>query len=539
MSQTCIIASKLEKLKFDNSKEKVLYIEDYVEISSVAEARKLTDKIFSHNTDFITEFDYKGYKITWSWYSDVFQFCIKYLEIERLTQAIDALDVQYLKIGNISPQYRKVLEVYFFNKKIVSSALEGRFSLSIKQILFNAITLLFSIVSMLYFILKPGRNIGTYTGDFVYKNTKSDFRLNHLYETYKENNIQFIEFIRNTTIKNFFINTFKRKRFAIHYMSIIFFVDLFMKKTKYSKQPKDFYQSVLYNYYHANTVLAKSTLIIERILKALRVDKFVLISFSSRSASLAIAANSLSIKTIGIMHGLQQKDYAVYEFMQSYQESKKIGCDVYGVWSEYYLEYFRKYSKVSTKNSFQFSGLLRPVKNMNQSSPFKRVSKDKIRVLLISEPLVSVLEIAPYVKCLLENNDIEVTIKIRPMIRDLYYEKIKAELPYDKNINIVSGDIKETGKKFDVFIGSYSTTVIEASLIGKISVLLDTKKWGDYFNIDTLISNKSLIVRNPETLCNSILSRIENEHSLDTIGLTKDRFFGNNMDGAQWIVDQL
>ena len=539
MSQTCIIASKLEKLKFDNSKEKVLYIEDYVEISSVAEARKLTDKIFSHNTDFITEFDYKGYKITWSWYSDVFQFCIKYLEIERLTQAIDALDVQYLKIGNISPQYRKVLEVYFFNKKIVSSALEGRFSLSIKQILFNAITLLFSIVSMLYFILKPGRNIGTYTGDFVYKNTKSDFRLNHLYETYKENNIQFIEFIRNTTIKNFFINTFKRKRFAIHYMSIIFFVDLLMKKTKYNKQPKDLYQSVLFEYYRANIVLTKSTLIIERILKVLRVDKFVLISFSSRSASLAIAAKSLGIKTIGIMHGLQQKDYAVYEFMQSYQESKKIGCDIYGVWSEYYLEYFRKYSKISTKNSFQFSGLLRPVKNMNQSSPFKRVSKDKIRVLLISEPLVSVLEIAPYVKCLLENNDIEVTIKIRPMIRDLYYEKIKAELPYDKNINIVSGDIKETGKKFDVFIGSYSTTVIEASLIGKISVLLDTKKWGDYFNIDTLISNKSLIVRNPETLYNSILSRIENEHSLDTIGLTKDRFFGNNMDGAQWIVDQL
>ena len=539
MSQTCIISSKSEKLKFDNSKEKVLYIEDYVEISSVAEARKLTDRIFSHNADFIAGSDYKGYKVTWSWYSDVFQFCIKYLEIERLTQAIDALDVQHLKIGNISPQYRKVLEVCYFNKKVVSSALEGGPLLSMKQVLFNTATLLFSMASILYFILRPGRNVATYTGDFVYKNTKSDFRLNHLYEKYKENNIQFIEFIRDTTIKNFFINTFKRKRFAIHYMSIIFFVDLFMKSAQYSKQPHDFYQSILYDYYHANIVLTKSTLIIEQILKVLRVDKFVLISFSSRSASLAIAAKSLGIKTIGIMHGLQQKDDTVYEFMQSYQESKKIGCDIYGVWSEHYLEYFRKYSKISTKNSFQFSGLLRPVKNMNQSSPFKRVSKDKIRVLLISEPLVSVLEIAPYVKCLLENNDIEVTIKIRPMIRDLYYEKIKAELPYDKNINIVSGDIKETGKKFDVFIGSYSTTVIEASLIGKISVLLDTKKWGDYFNIDTLISNKSLIVRNPETLCNSILSRIENEHSLDTIGLTKDRFFGNNMDGAQWIVDQL
>ena len=373
MSQTCIIASKSEKLKFDNSKDKALYIEDYVEISSVAEARKLTDRIFSHNADFIAGSDYKGYKVTWSWYSDVFQFCIKYLEIERLTQAIDALDVQHLKIGNISPQYRKVLEVCYFNKKVVSSALEGGPLLSMKQVLFNTATLLFSMASILYFILRPGRNVATYTGDFVYKNTKSDFRLNHLYEKYKENNIQFIEFIRDTTIKNFFINTFKRKRFAIHYMSIIFFVDLLMKKTKYNKQPKDLYQSVLFEYYRANIVLTKSTLIIEQILKFLRVDKFVLISFSSRSAPLAIAAKSLGVKTIGIMHGLSQKEYAVQEFVQSYQESKKIGCDIYGVWSEYYLEYFRKYSKISTKNSFQLSGLLRPAKSINQSNTFERV----------------------------------------------------------------------------------------------------------------------------------------------------------------------
>ena len=59
--------------------------------------------------------------------------------------------------------------------------------------------------------------------------------------------------------------------------------------------------------------------------------------------------------------------------MQSYQESKKIGCDIYGVWSEYYLEYFRKYSKISTKNSFQLSGLLRPAKSINQSNTFERV----------------------------------------------------------------------------------------------------------------------------------------------------------------------
>jgi len=539
LSQTCIISSKSEKLKFDNSKEKVLCIEDYVEISSVAEARKLTDRIFSHNADFIAGSDYKGYKVTWSWYSDVFQFCIKYLEIERLTQAIDALDVQHLKIGNISPQYRKVLEVCYFNKKVVSSALEGGPLLSMKQVLFNTATLLFSMASILYFILRPGRNVATYTGDFVYKNTKSDFRLNHLYEKYKENNIHFIEFIRDTTIKNFFINTFKRKRFAIHYMSIIFFVDLLMKKTKYNKQPKDLYQSVLFEYYRANIVLTKSTLIIEQILKFLRVDKFVLISFSSRSAPLAIAAKSLGVKTIGIMHGLSQKEYAVQEFVQSYQESKKIGCDIYGVWSEHYLEYFRKYSKISTKNSFQLSGLLRPAKSINQSNTFERVSKDRIKVLLISEPLVSVLEIIPYIKCLLESDDIEVAIKIRPMIEDVYYESMKLEFPEIKDLKVYDGKIEDIVDSFDIFIGSNSTAIIEASLFGKISILLNTIKFGDYFDMDELIPSRQLLIRGPDLLCKEIQFRIENESNLKTIDKTKYRFFGDNKDGAQWVVDQL
>ena len=49
----------------------------------------------------------------------------------------------------------------------------------------------------------------------------------------------------------------------------------------------------------------------------------MIISFSSRSAHLAIAAKTQNIKTIGIMHGLQQKEFAVYEFMESYNERIK------------------------------------------------------------------------------------------------------------------------------------------------------------------------------------------------------------------------
>jgi hypothetical protein len=539
LSKDYIVASKSEKLNFDDSKEKVLYIEDYVQFSSIAEARRLTDKIFSHNADFIAEYDYKSYKVTWSWYSDVFQFCIKYLEIERLIQTIEILDIQHLKISNVLPQYRKVLEVYFFNKKITSNVSESELLLYIQQVLFNVAMLSFSIVSILFFILRPGKNIGTYTGDFVYKGTKSDFRLNHLYEKYKENNVQFIEFIRNTTIKNFFINVFKRKRFAIYYTSIIFFVNLLSKKDKYNKQPQDFYQSILYNYHRANIVLKKSTLIIEKFFKILRIDRFVLISFSSRSAHLAIAAKSLGIKTIGIMHGLSQKEYVVQEFMEGYHEDRKIGCDVYGVWSLHYLEYFNKYSRISNKDSYQYSGLLRPVKNINQVGHFERASENKIKVLLISEPLIAVSEIIPYLKCLLKNDNMEVSIKVRPMIKDIYYENMILEFPEIQDLKIYDGKLEDVADKFDVFVGSNSTAIIEASLFGKISILLNTVKFGDYFDIDKLIPGRQLLVKDPEFLCKEIQFRVENENDLKTIEKTKHMFFGDNNDGAQWVVDQL
>jgi len=539
LNQTCIIASKSEKLNFDNGKEKVLYIEDYVQFSSVSDARKLTDKIFSYNTDFIAEYDHKGYKVIWSWYSDVFQFCIKYLEIKALIDKIERLNIHKIIVGKIDPQYKKVLNVYFFNKNVTSSPLESELSQNLKQILFNLVMLSFTIVSILFFTLRPGRNIGTYTGDFVYKNTKSDFRLNHLYERYQENNIQYVEFIRVSKVKDFFINIFKRRRFVIYYTAVIFFVDLFTKKTQYSKQPKDFYQSVLYGYHRANTVLKKSTLVLEKLFKLLKVDKFVLISFSSRSAHLAIAAKSLGIKTIGIMHGLSQKEYAVQEFMQSYQESKKLGCDVYGVWSGHYLEYFRKYSKISTKDSFQFSGLLRQVKNMNQVAPFKRVSEDKIKVLLISEPLVSVMEIIPYLKYLLKDDSIEVGVKVRPMVEDMYYENMKLEFPEILDLEIYDGKIEDVADSFDVFIGSNSTAIIEASLFGKISILLNTVKFGDYFDMDELIPSGLLLAKDPELLCKEINSRVEKENELKTIEKIRYRFFGDNKDGAQWIIDQL
>ena len=53
MSNNCLITSKLKQHSTINRQiVDVFYIEDYLRIARVAEARKLTDDVFKHNIDF-------------------------------------------------------------------------------------------------------------------------------------------------------------------------------------------------------------------------------------------------------------------------------------------------------------------------------------------------------------------------------------------------------------------------------------------------------------------------------------------------------
>ena len=57
--------------------------------------------------------------------------------------------------------------------------------------------------------------------------------------------------------------------------------------------------------------------------------------------------------------------------------------------------------------------------------------------------------------------------------------------------------------------------------------------------MNQLIQERNLLVENPSDLTNEIQFRVENENDLKTIEKTKHMFFGDNNDGAQWVVDQL
>ena len=170
---------------------------------------------------------------------------------------------------------------------------------------------------------------------------------------------------------------------------------------------------------------------------------------------------------------------------------------------------------------------------------FKRSSKDKIKVLLISEPLLEVSQIVSFIESMMADEEIEISIKVRPMVSDFFYESLKSKIPHITKLEVYDGKLEDVAKKFDVFIGTNSTAVIEASLYRKIPILIDTPKFRDYFDMDSLIPTRKLLVKNSESLCDEIRFRVENENKLQTIDKIMYKFFGDNNDGTEWVINQL
>ncbi len=539
MNTDCLITTK----GYKNEKSKnldILYIEDFIGFGNVNEGRTLTNEIFFSNKEFIKKYDYEGYKLTWSWYDQIYQISLKYSEIVDLIWELENKNYNLISIEGIHPLYEKVIRLYFFEKQIKTSK-KINLKKNIKIFSINSILLFFTFSSLIYFSIKKKKYVAIRTEDMIYKKTQSDFRLSHLYHELKNNNIDFIEFVRSRSLKDFAKNTFRRKRFSIYYDSITYFVKLFNKKTFYKEKPKNFQESILFEYANENIILSKSIKYIKLIFRLCNIDKFVLISFGSRSASLSFAAKSLNIKIIGIMHGQSMKENMAHEFMENYNEKKYIGPDIYGVWSRDWVHYFHKFCKIVPKENIVCSGLLRPIDNyiFKNNNKFQSIDNNKIRILLLSEQAVSAKEIWPYIEQILLCNRYELSIKVRPMIKDKFYEELKDLSPMIEKLNFYEGDIFEVGKKIDIFLGTYSTAVIEASLINKISILLKTVKWGDTYNMNKIIKNENLLVDSPSEICENIEYRVKNEFKLNSINIIKNTFFGNNNDGAKWIINQI
>ena len=171
-------------------------------ISNLQKSADLTNSIFSKlNHEKCT---YKNLPLLWSIYS-VIHF--KYS----------------LPLTN-GTSYKNLLESLKRSRKI---DLFHFFTLDLLKILVTC-------VSIIWLVLNRKKKVGLYSGDFYSEENDGDFRLGSLYQSFKNEKIQYVEFIRDSEfgLKATILNMFRRRRPVIYYSPIIRFCRIFTKSKK-------------------------------------------------------------------------------------------------------------------------------------------------------------------------------------------------------------------------------------------------------------------------------------------------------------------
>lgn len=494
---------------------------------------------------------YQGYELWWIHYDDLmYKFCLPYTQYVRLLAHLKNYTYVYL----YKPPFSDLFE-YYLESYEVEYTLESQFTSKLP------LGLLFQVFLSIPFLLWAkmlNPKIMVWSSDLFDPPRDHDFRMRFIYEELRKRKICFTEFIRSLeSSSTIFKHAHKRKRpvvysFAINKVAYKLgnFFDKRHKKRflklvlSNSTDPLRRFQFKVASCYLQNVSgdiwgIKTSSF----ILQFLGIKTAIIIAAFCRNFTEVLACKIQGVHTIGILHGFSSKDYNVYDFMPEFDGEKSLSLDKYGVWSEWWRDYYIKYSKVYDYRQLYVSGLMRPIVE-DHGLGLKKIfsvsdSEARIKVLFVSEQLASPGEILPYLKALLEVETLSIFIHFRAY-RDGFEEWLKLNSPEiiekigkDK---IFRGNIHNSITACDVVVGSHSTAVLEATLQIKPFVSFHTQKWGDYFELRTF-NNGSFFAENPQEL----VSRVKKSTFVSTEVLKEmqKRFFGDpHRNGSKWVVEE-
>ncbi len=113
-------------------------------------------------------------------------------------------NVETLKLDDFEEKYHTIIRIYAksFGRNIVESKKQEKLAFKkiivlINSKIYDLFLGIYSLISVIYFVVFKNHTVANWTGDFYNKTTRGDFRLGHLYDELYKHKIDFIEFIRN------------------------------------------------------------------------------------------------------------------------------------------------------------------------------------------------------------------------------------------------------------------------------------------------------------------------------------------------------
>jgi hypothetical protein len=558
MSACVVVADESLKKKINELGHEFVSIHQYISPGSIYEASAFAEAIsrltLSNGSRISKVFVYEGYELWWIHYNNIFHyFCLPFSQYRKLLEYLSGFEEIYFYRPPFGALFHCYLEAHGSRFTEVADGGFKNFSrLPFGVFIQIIITFLcFPILSM----SRPASLV--FIGDKFDKDRDYDFRMKFIYNDLRDRKLSFVEFIRSLeSWRTVIRNAVKRRRPVIYSEAITFLGRFLSYLTQGHCRAEHELAPILTLRENDPESRFKFNVSIQYIknvyddIWAIRIMKFITRAIGIKSAFFAAALERNyhavmgcklnSIPTVGILHGVASRNYNVYDFTPGFDGNKSLSVDRYGLWSDWWREYYLKNSKAYEKDQLFVSGPMRPIEHDNGMVSAIEHRSGPIQVLFISEQLGVPGELIPFLKRLIVQKDIVLSIKFRPY-RDGYEEWLKENEPSflkQEKIKILRGNMQEAIKGHEVVVGSHSTAVLESLFQLKVPIFYDTKKWGDYYDLSGFGEGQPCFARTPEELINKIMTA--RNVSKNVLEMLRDRYFGDPYkNGGRWVVDQL
>jgi hypothetical protein len=534
--------TKEYKIKiYSKNHEEILSISADAE-SSVVNAQEILSDFFKNASNRLI--NYPG-STQWAFYDRFFhEVAIPYSKYKDHLER--CLNAEKIESEELPEDLRKLITHFcdFHSIKLTVNKRSPLFNFGPKQlveIILKAFLCVHSLLIIAFLGLTRTKDlVAIWTGDYLTEKRSLDPRLGNLEEKLNQKKIAFIPFVRTVGVspKQVFKNFLQRKGFAIYYHELNSIFLLFYSFESKQNKHDNFFESIFYSLYIVESKALKIQITFwNKIFKAIKVRSLIAWFLSSRTAALIWAAKKSDIRSIGFMHGMSVLSFMGHEFMPEYK-GEPIGPDYFGTWSNWWNEYFKKYSNIYIKDNIEVCGPLKKSRlELNIKSRSKKNNSTNLKVYIISEKHLPVDQIFPYLSELKKTELYEMTLKIRPFGEDHFFKKLQLHPFYkDLNLKISNKQTPECFEEADVIIGTHSTAVLEGLILNRPILFLNTKKWGDYFNFQSTYQGECPFwVASPSDLQKKIQMVINSDIDWKSL---YSKFFGNS-NGAEWIINKI
>lgn len=545
-----VIADKVLKQNLENLARSFKDLHELVDLVDMQKAANFANELsyVGFSGERITKsITYKGYELWWVHYSDLFlRFCLPYTQYKRLLEHLSNSSKVVLYFPPAPNLFQYFLEAQGSMCE-VHGVSERKFP--------PASILLQTLISLLclLWIKVRGPKLMVWTSDRLDPPHGYDFRMGYIYEELRKRNLTFIEFIRSgeswhTVVKRFI----KRRRPVIYSHAIVILMhylgELLGARNKSvniergrssDMEPEEKFRFLVASHYLSNAAgTTWSIRALALIVRFITVKAAIINDGTSRNLHEVLACKTLGIGVVGIQHGVTMKHNLVSDFMPGFDGEKHLSVDRFGLWSQWWKEYYLKNSKAYKPEQLFVSGPMRPLqKNKNKTAFHDSQKKGKIKVLFISQLGISFQEVMPYLLSLVESSNLSVYLKAR-FNNDAFEHWLKKNHPDTlKNLTVLRGSMEEAIAECEVVVGSHSTGVLEALLQLKPFVCFNTAEWGDYFELKTSIHRHGLFAETQEELAEYV--KKSTEIPKEVLRELQNRFFGDPyQNGSTWVVDQ-